>query len=62
MKKVIFSILVVSFLSSVSLYAGGGRNAKKNKTKKTCPIECCSKTKDCTKTTECPTVNSCVKR
>ena len=51
MKKVFFSLLVMSLLSSGAVYASGGKKAKKNK-KKDCPIECC--TKECKKPPVCP--------
>ena len=58
MKKLFFSILVMSLLSSTAMYAGGGKNAKKNK-KKICPVECCSK--ECKKPPVC-SPGSCDKK
>ncbi len=57
MKKILFSILAISLLSTTVVFAGGGKKiAKKQTTSKTCP-KGCPKTKDCSK--HCP-IPGCV--
>ena len=57
MKKILFSILAISLLSTTAVFADGGKKAaKKQATNKTCP-KGCPKTKDCSK--NCP-IPGCV--
>lgn len=48
MKKVFFSILAISLLSTTAVVAGKGKAAKKHHAKKECPSNC-PRTMDCSK-------------
>jgi hypothetical protein len=58
MKKIFFSILAISLLSTAAVFATGHKEAKKHHAKKTCPKNC-PDTKDCHKTALCP-IPGCV--
>jgi hypothetical protein len=48
MKKIFFSILAITLLSTTAVFAEKGRTAKKHHAKKECPSNC-PKTGDCSK-------------
>jgi hypothetical protein len=58
MKKLFFSILAISMLSSNAVFADGGKIAKKHHAKSSCP-KSCPKTKDCGNAAICP-IPGCV--
>ena len=51
MKKLFFSLLAMSLLST-TVFAGGVKTPGKEHHKKTCPAKCIKK--DCPKMTDCP--------
>jgi hypothetical protein len=58
MKRIIFSMLAITMLSSTAVFADGGKD-KKPATTKTCD-KGCRKSMDCSKTAICPVVPGCV--
>ena len=61
MKKIFLSIMATAIMSSMTVYAGGGKKqSHKQATKKEVCGKDCPATKDCPKTGKCPTRPGCV--